>query len=128
MNIEAPLKNAAEHRPMIHAFVTDFYSDIRKHTDLGPVFNNKIGAHWDSHIETLTDFWVTVLFSVRAYKGNPFLVHKQIPDLAADHFDVWLGIFETSANRMLPTDLANSAVEKSHRIADSLRQGLFFKP
>jgi len=114
-------------RGEIREFVVDFYSEIRTHPVLGPVFNNKIGDHWESHFETLTDFWVTILFGVYAYKGNPFLAHKKTPGIEVDQFGTWLEIFEVCANRTLKEDLSALAIEKAGRIADSLRQGLFFK-
>lgn len=130
MNIETQHINrdaVPDERKTIHAFVVDFYSHIRRDIVLGPIFNEKIGDHWDAHFETLTDFWMTVLHGVQQYKGNPFLAHRQTPGIRPGHFDRWLDIFAESAKRKLPAPLAEEAITKSKRIADSLRQGLFFR-
>jgi hemoglobin len=116
---------ALSRRPEIYAFVVDFYSEIRAHETLGPVFNAKI-EHWDNHFETLTDFWMTVLLGVPAYKGNPFQAHQKVSGITAGLFDSWLLVFAACAKRMLAGDLAEIAILKSKRIADSLRQGLLF--
>ncbi len=114
-------------RTHIHAFVIEFYGEVRKHDILGPIFNDKIGDHWPEHFETLTNFWMNVLFGERAYKGNPFSVHQQVTALKSEHFDMWLSIFHPVAKQMLDPDLADIASHKAERIAQSLRQGLFFK-
>jgi len=119
--------NVQEQRNEIYNFVVDFYSRVRKDEELGPIFNNKIGDHWDAHFQTLTDFWMTVLLGIHSYKGNPFLAHHQTPGIENRHFDIWLAIFAESANQMLEKSLAEIAIEKSVRIAGSLRQGLFFR-
>lgn len=126
MNIGANI--SSEDRDVIYHFVLDFYSHVRTHTVLGPIFNSEIGDGWDEHFDTLTDFWVTVLLGAPSYKGNPFAVHQQIKELEIQHFDTWLALFAESAKRMLPAELAQKAEEKSRRIAESLRQGLFFRP
>ncbi|WP_417464115.1 group III truncated hemoglobin [Kordiimonas sp.] len=115
-------------RNLIKSFVEAFYQGIRAHGVLGPIFEDKLADHWDDHIETLTDFWMTVLAGERAYKGNPFAVHRRLEGLEASHFPLWLEIFDETADRVLPPELAAYAREKAHRIADSLKQGLFFRP
>ncbi len=115
-------------RSLIKSFVEAFYQGIRAHAVLGPVFEDKLADHWDAHIETLTDFWMTVLAGERAYKGNPFAVHKRLEGLEASHFPLWLEVFDETATRELSPELAAYATEKAHRIADSLKQGLFFRP
>ncbi len=113
-------------RAEIRTFVVDFYSAIRQHETLGPIFNTAV-EDWDAHFETLTDFWMTVLLGVPSYKGNPFEAHQQVSGIQDSHFDSWLIVFKESANRSLNEDLAAIAIEKASRIADSLRSGLFFR-
>lgn len=120
------LKPTADRQHISH-FVRTFYTAVRAEPTIGPIFNNAIGDHWEEHFETLTDFWVTVLLGTHVYKGNPFLVHRQLPELKDVHFDIWLEIFEQTAHETLYPHVAEIAVEKAHRIASSLRQGLFFR-
>lgn len=120
-------------RPIIRAFVEDFYARIRAHATLGPIFEERLAGHWDTHFDTLTDFWLTVIAGMPAYKGNPFgthmqVVHEGVNRMKPEHFELWLAEFEASTAAMLPPDVAVVAVEKARRIADSLKQGLFFRP
>ncbi|MCJ9428242.1 group III truncated hemoglobin [Kordiimonas marina] len=115
-------------RAEIHAFVVAFYDRVRAHKDLGPIFNERLDGHWAVHFKRLTDFWVTILLGTPAYKGNPFEVHQMLPDLTPELFTEWLTLFEQTAPEMLSPALAEKAVERAHRIADSLQQGLFFRP
>ncbi len=119
-------------RPMIHAFVVDFYGRVRLDATLGPIFNERLEGHWGEHFDKLTDFWMTVLGGIPAYKGNPFGAHHQVvregqSRMKAEHFDIWLTYFDASTNATLPSGLAAIAQEKARRIAESLRQGLFFR-
>lgn len=126
-----PPENSID-RPMIRAFVEDFYARIRAHTVLGPIFEERLEGHWDAHFEILTDFWLTVIAGVPAYKGNPFgthmqVVHEGVNRMKPEHFELWLTVFEGSTAEMLPPAVAAVAQEKAKRIADSLKQGLFFR-
>lgn len=115
-------------RADIHAFVVEFYARMRKHPELGPIFESRLGGAWDSHMERLTDFWMTMLGGGTLYRGNPFEVHRKIEEMAEHQFDDWLAIFESAARDMLYADLAERAIERAHRIANSLKMGLFYRP
>ncbi len=125
--MDPKIEKLTRDRTSIFAFVTAFYNEIRQHEVLGPIFNEKIGDHWDEHFETLTDFWMNVLFGARSYKGNPFGVHRQVTALKEEHFAMWLVIFHKVASEKLDTELAKEASAKAERIASSLKNGLFFK-
>ena len=64
-------------RDIIHPFVVEFYARLRKHEELGPIFESRLGGAWDSHMERLTDFWITMLGGGTVYRGNPFEVHRK---------------------------------------------------
>lgn len=115
-------------RAIIHRFVVEFYARLRKHPELGPIFERRLGGAWDSHMERLTDFWMTMLGGGTLYRGNPFDVHRKIEEMAEHQFDDWLALFEAAANDTLPANLADQATEKAHRIANSLKMGLFYRP
>jgi len=71
----------------IKTFVDAFYNKVRTDDLLGPVFNARIeeGA-WGTHLERMYDFWNTVLFAAREYRGNPFSKHATLP-IDAAHFN-----------------------------------------
>lgn len=77
----------------IKLFVDEFYQKVQKDELLGPVFDSKIGGHWDAHLEKMYDFWNTILFSNGSYKGSPYQKHEALP-VGKEHFDRWLELFE----------------------------------
>lgn len=119
-------------RPMIRAFVEDFYARVRGDQILGPIFEERLAGTWDHHFDILTDFWMTVIGGIPLYKGNPFgthmqVVHEGVNRMKPEHFEIWISYFDASCAAMLPDDIATIAKEKARRIADSLRQGLFYR-
>lgn len=83
----------------VYIIVSLFYKKIRKDTLLGPVFKGMIEEeNWEAHIRKLTNFWVTVLFGVKKYKGNPGMVHKRVGEkhsgpIGEKHFHRWLTLW-----------------------------------
>ena len=111
------------------AFLDAFYAKVRRDPLIGPVFARKIpDADWPHHMARVTDFWSSVLLKTGRYKGNPFGRHLGIQGLAPDHFARWLGLFEATAAAFFEAPLAEEIVGRAHRIGDSLKAGLFFRP
>jgi hemoglobin len=48
-------------REDVESLVHTFYSKVRTHDALGPIFNQAIND-WDDHLKKLCDFWETNLF------------------------------------------------------------------
>jgi hemoglobin len=91
---------------VIRAVVDDFYRAARRDSELGPVFAAHV-EDWERHLETMRNFWATVLLGERNYTGNPFLKHSAVPELNARHFRKWLALFsETLTKHCDPTDAA----------------------
>lgn len=112
----------------IARLVNTFYGRIRAHPTLGPVFHNAIGegeAEWDEHLAKLRSFWSAIMFRNGAYRGDPFSAHLKLPDLRAEMFGDWLALFDATASELFDPALAAAFSERAHRIARSLRMGLF---
>lgn len=111
------------------AFLDAFYAKVRRDPTLGPVFSAKIADEdWPRHLVTVRDFWSSVLLKTGRYKGNPFGKHVGVPGIGLAHFERWLALFaETAAERFTP-EIAQALSERAHRIGDSLKAGLFFRP
>jgi hemoglobin len=117
MTSEPPLDAAA-----IARLVDRFYDRIRVDGVLGPVFNAAVDD-WDEHKRLLTSFWCSVALRAGSYSGNPMAAHRPHP-IRAEHFEHWLGLWQDTAQALLPPAQAALLVEYAGRIGGSLRHGL----
>lgn len=114
---------------VLAAFLDAFYAKVRRDAVLGPVFAAKIAeTEWPRHMATIRDFWSSVLLKTGRYKGNPFGKHLGITGIDAAHFERWLDLFGETAAEAFEPEVADALAERAHRIADSLKAGLFVRP
>ena len=114
-------------RADIENVVTAFYTKVRAHPRLGPIFARQIGtedAQWVPHLAKIRSFWANVMLHERAYNGNPMQVHMGIPDIKPDDFAIWLYLFQNTASANLPTEKAETFDFMARRIGRSLKMGL----
>ncbi|PXW62901.1 group III truncated hemoglobin [Methylobacterium sp. B4] len=123
------MKQAELTETALAAFLDAFYARVRRDPLIGPVFAGKIPDEaWPRHLATIHDFWSSVLLKTGRYKGNPFARHLGIAGIDPAHFARWLGLFEETATEVFVPEIALEIVERAHRIGDSLKAGLFFRP
>lgn len=123
------MKQAELTETTLAAFLDAFYARVRRDPLIGPVFAEKIPDEaWPRHLATIHDFWSSVLLKTGRYKGNPFARHLGIAGIDPAHFARWLGLFEETATQVFVPEIAREIVERAHRIGDSLKAGLFFRP
>lgn len=123
------MKQAELTETALAAFLDAFYARVRRDPLIGPVFAGKIPDEaWPRHLATIHDFWSSVLLKTGRYKGNPFARHLGVAGIDPAHFARWLGLFEETAGEMFEPGIAAALVERAHRIGDSLKAGLFFRP
>jgi len=108
----------------ITVMVNHFYDQIRKHPNLGPIFNAYV-VDWDDHLATMVDFWSSILLRTGRFKGSPMGKHAALPELSADLFHQWLDLFRLTCQKM-PEDLGTQAWMFAQRIARSLWMGYQF--
>lgn len=108
--------------------VDAFYAKVRQDPVLGPVFEGVIGEEgWPAHLRKMYDFWSSVMLTTGRYKGNPLAVHAAVPAIDEAMFGRWLALFEETAREQFTGALADSFRQKAHRIAESLKLGLFYR-
>ena len=101
----------------IKLLVDTFYSRIRQHALLGPVFATRIADdNWQPHLEKMYRFWGTLLLYTQEYSGSPFDKHIGLM-IGAEHFKEWLALFDDTVDSLFKGDVANIAKERAHNIA-----------
>ena len=114
-------------RSSVIILVDAFYEKIRSDDRLGPIFKQKIGDTWESHLETMYCFWESVLFRAGTFKGNPPLkhqwVHQETP-LCPNDFEQWLHLFQETLEEQFEGPKATFALRAAQDIATVLQRKL----
>ena len=107
---------------MVGVVVAAFYAKARRDEVIGPVFNRVVAAEaWPEHIQTITDFWSSMLLGTRRYMGRPMPKHLVIPELQDEHFQRWLNLFRETAEELCPPHIAALFVDRAERIGYNFR-------
>ncbi|MDG3582936.1 MULTISPECIES: group III truncated hemoglobin [Galbibacter] len=101
----------------IKHLIDSFYDKVRRDNLLGPVFNEKIGNQWASHLEKMYRFWQTVLLEEHTYNGTPFMAHGSLP-IHQIHFDTWLDLFENTVDSLFTGEKAREAKWRARKMAE----------
>ena len=117
-------KTDIQTRAHIRLLVETFYSRIRVHDELGPIFNSII-TDWESHFELLTDFWETQLFLKRKYHGNPVTAHQEVDDkvgntVTSEHFGLWLNVWFATIDDLFEGETAWVAKNRAQKMSTML--------
>ncbi len=118
-----PLIREEDIRRLVHRF----YGKVRANPDLAPIFATKIDdADWPEHLETMCDFWSSLMLATGRFKGRPMPKHRAIADIARpEHFEIWLGLFREAATETQRPDIAAAFVDRAVRIAVTLQAGMY---
>jgi len=109
---------------LISELVEAFYTRVRSHAVLGPIFASKV-VDWIPHLVRMKDFWASIAIESGRFHGNPMLKHIAIPGLSAAHFQIWLSLWdETLADLITNPAAADLFRERAKRIATSLQTGI----
>ncbi|MCK0142659.1 group III truncated hemoglobin [Aliiroseovarius sp. F20344] len=122
-----PLRLFDISRDEIDEVLATFYARIRRHPELGPIFNGHVGttdAEWDTHIALITRFWRGAILREPGYEGNPMRAHMQAGNVRPEHFTPWISLFEDVATDKLPPQTARAWIALVHRIGRGLRMGV----
>ena len=112
----------------ISRLVDEFYTRVRTHERLGPVFDGAV-ADWPEHLEKLKSFWASVALNAGAYSGRPMQAHLRVPAIEPAHFGEWLYLFEQTLRDLAPDERAvEYFMVRASRIGESLKLGLFYRP
>lgn len=107
---------------MVRAVVDAFYARARADEVIGPVFNRVIASDdWPKHLDTITDFWSSLMLGTGRYMGRPMPKHFAIPELSDIHFARWLKLFRQTAEEFCPPEIAALFVDRAETIGNNFR-------
>ena len=112
----------------IAVLVDRFYARVRDDPALGPVFERVIGDDWTAHLQTMRDFWSSVLLKSGRYGGNPLIAHKRLSGVTPELFDHWLALFAATLAELFEPETTADIRLRAERIAASLKLAMFYSP
>jgi hemoglobin len=93
--------------------LTDFYKKAQADPLIGSKFEH---LNMSEHIQTIADFWDSILFGANTYQGDPF--GKHIPlQLKPQDFDRWLELFTGTIDEHYKGAVAEEAKHRASTIA-----------
>ncbi|MBO6847440.1 MAG: group III truncated hemoglobin [Maricaulis sp.] len=117
-------------RELISNLVDTFYENVRAHPALGPIFDGQIQDNWEPHLETMKQFWGSLVFHDGQYSGRPMPAHMKLKDqVHRGHFLTWLALFDQSLQEIGASEEArNWFLERATRIANSFQLQMYYTP
>lgn len=115
------MKKDINNRKDIELLVNLFYEKVQKDEKIGYIFTDIAKVNWQLHLPKMYDFWETILFGQKGFKGNPMEVHfklNKIHPLLQEHFERWKNLFYDTINEHFEGEFAELAKEKAQSIAD----------
>lgn len=110
---------------VLSRIVDEFYNRARAHAILGPVFEDKIGENWGSHLEKMKAFWVSVALNAGGYSGKPVVTHKALTMVSTVHFGIWLGLFRQTVQDITGSDEAVTFLnERAEKMATNFKRAM----
>lgn len=114
---------------LIDRLVDTFYTRIKSHATLGPVFEARLSGRWDDHLAKMKRFWSALAFKTGAYGGKPVQAHMGVGGMQEALFADWLALFRQTLDDVVPQQAARDwFLKTAERIAKSLILALFYNP
>ncbi|MEN0054008.1 MAG: group III truncated hemoglobin [Mucilaginibacter sp.] len=100
----------------IKLLVDAFYTKVADDALLSPIFGERLGNHWEPHLQKMYAFWQTVLLEEYTYNGAPFPPHAKLP-VDNSHFETWLGLFAETIDNLFTGPKADEAKWRAGKMA-----------
>ncbi len=100
----------------VKLLVDEFYAKVRQDNLLKDIFEERIGDHWEPHLQTMYRFWQTLLLDENTYSGSPSMKHMNLP-IHQLHFDRWLALFHATIDQYFIGEKAAEAKVRAERMA-----------
>ena len=112
-------KNIAD-REDILKLLTHFYDKLLADPSISYLFTDVAKIDLPHHMDTLVNFWDSILFQSDTYRKNamqPHMVLHQKSPLEKHHFETWLAYFNETVDEFFEGDKAHLAKERAVSIA-----------
>ena len=108
----------------IRIMVDRFYSKVLKDDLLADFFTEKLGDEmisdeWQTHLDTLTDYWASITLGDKAYSGQPVKLHIDLEGLERETFERWLKLFSETVDKFYSKEIADIFKSRAQVIANS---------
>ena len=108
-----------------------FYTKVRYHENLGPIFNAKITESdecWEAHKEHIGRFWRQMLLGEMVFDGQPLKKHLELPPFPREFFNDWLKLFEDSLHKVYEPAIAQDILARAMGIAQRVQMMIYEMP
>ena len=115
------MKKDLNTRRDIELLVDSFYQKVEQDDLIGHIFTYVAKVNWAHHLPKMYDFWETILFGEKGFKGNPMEVHFKLNQeypLEERHFERWKDLFYSTVDEHFEGEFANLVKQKARSIAD----------
>ncbi len=119
VNTQQSLYERIGGRGGIALLLRHFYSDVRQHTLLGPIFEQQIDD-WPVHMEKIGSFWARVTGGPSEYSGQMPAKHLNL-GIEARHFAAWLQLWSFNCSSYLKQDEAREMITLAHEVGKRLK-------
>jgi hemoglobin len=119
MNASSTLYDRIGGRAGIALLLRHFYSDVRQHGLLGPVFNRQIDD-WPAHLEKIGSFWARLTGGPSAYAGGMPAKHFNL-GIEPQHFTAWLQLWSFNCRSYLKESEAQEMILLAQEIGQRLK-------
>ena len=119
MNAQLSLYERIGGRDGLALLLQYFYSDVRQHALLSPVFNRQIDD-WPAHVEKIGSFWTHLTGGPSNYSGKMPLKHLNL-GIDAHHFQAWLQLWSFNCHSHLAEVEAQEMIAMAHEIGHRLK-------
>lgn len=113
----------------INQLMDIFYAKIRADKNgVGDVFNKAIGTsdeQWEAHKKKISNFWQGMLLGIGDYRGQPMKAHLDLPPFPREFFNIWLGLFEESLNKVFSPEISMQILQRAQMIAGRFQYMLY---
>lgn len=107
-------------------FLQHFYSDVRQHAVIGPIFNKQI-YDWPAHLEKIGLFWARLTGGPSDYSGQMPMKHFNL-GIEARHFGAWLQLWTFNCRSHFTEAEAGEMISLAHEIGRRLKSILGVEP